>query len=90
MPFGQVNDSSETRFVQGTGLGLPLARAMAELHGGNLSMTSDLGKGTTVYVEIPGRRLINREDKETLSPLAEFGMKHSNKDNNSDVASKTE
>ncbi len=55
-PFGQV-DSSLARKYQGTGLGLPLTRQMAELHGGSLELASVPGKGTTVTVTFPAWRL---------------------------------
>ena len=51
-PFRQI-DSSYGRKYQGTGLGLPLARALAELHGGTLAIESEPGKGTSVTVAIP-------------------------------------
>lgn len=58
-PFGQVYDSAHfTQVQQGTGLGLPLARAMTELHGGHLTVDSDIGKGTTVYINFPARRVL--------------------------------
>jgi two-component system cell cycle sensor histidine kinase PleC len=51
-PFGQV-DSSIARKYGGTGLGLPLSKMFAELHGGVLGIESILGKGTTVTVSLP-------------------------------------
>ncbi len=57
MPFGQV-DSRLGRKYEGTGLGLPLAKAMAEAHGGTLKLESQLGVGTTVTVRLPAERLI--------------------------------
>ncbi|MCK5284026.1 MAG: PAS domain S-box protein [Alphaproteobacteria bacterium] len=60
-PFGQVSDHSEDSYHQGTGLGLPLAKAMVELHGGELSLESDLGKGTTVFIIFPEHRSISRD-----------------------------
>jgi signal transduction histidine kinase len=48
-PFGQV-DASHTRRYEGTGLGLPLAQRLAELHGGSLHVESEKGRGTTVTV----------------------------------------
>ena len=54
-PFGQVSRPADSR--GGTGLGLPLAKAMTELHGGSLSLDSEYGKGTTVTVEFPEERL---------------------------------
>jgi len=55
-PFGQV-ESAFSRKHHGTGLGLPLARSLTELHGGTLSLESDLGQGTTVTVTLPAVRV---------------------------------
>ena len=63
-PFGQINQSPEAKGIQGTGLGLPLAKAMVELHGGHLSLESDVGKGTKVLVELPLERLHKNQSKE--------------------------
>jgi signal transduction histidine kinase len=51
-PYGQIN-STVTRKSNGTGLGLPLAKRLAELHGGRLSLVSTKGVGTTVTVTLP-------------------------------------
>ena len=56
-PFGQV-ESTLSRSFEGTGLGLPLAKALAELHGGSLDLESSIGSGTTVTVQLPPRRLV--------------------------------
>jgi cell cycle sensor histidine kinase DivJ len=50
-PFEQVGDT--TRNIGGTGLGLSLVRAFAELHGGEMIIESRLGEGTTVTVRLP-------------------------------------
>jgi signal transduction histidine kinase len=50
--FEQV-DNALTRKGEGTGLGLALCRALAELHGGTLSLESTVGVGTIVTVWIP-------------------------------------
>jgi PAS domain S-box-containing protein len=55
--FGQV-DSSLSRKYEGTGLGLPLTRALIELHGGRLEIESALGEGTCVTAIFPGERII--------------------------------
>ena len=55
-PFAQV-DNGRQRNHEGTGLGLPISRALAELHGGTLQIESELGFGTTVTVRLPSERL---------------------------------
>jgi len=61
-PFGQVDEPSRNQ-GQGTGLGLPLAKAMVELHGGRLTLESEVGKGTSVYLDLPpGRNFVAGDD----------------------------
>jgi PAS domain S-box-containing protein len=55
-PFGQV-DSGLSRPREGTGLGLPLARRLTELHGGVLTIDSEKGRGTRVVVALPAARV---------------------------------
>ncbi|HVP84068.1 MAG TPA: ATP-binding protein [Rhizomicrobium sp.] len=55
-PFGQV-DSGLSRKFEGTGLGLPLAKSLVELHGGTLSVASERGQGTVVTVVLPAWRV---------------------------------
>jgi signal transduction histidine kinase len=56
-PFGQV-DSALSRKHEGTGLGLPLAKQLIELHGGSFSLESAVGVGTTVTLVMPPERAI--------------------------------
>ncbi|HLB79634.1 MAG TPA: HAMP domain-containing sensor histidine kinase, partial [Dongiaceae bacterium] len=57
-PFVQV-ESAMTRQHAGTGLGLPIAKALAEMHGGKLSIESTPGHGTIVSVRFgPSRVLV--------------------------------
>jgi signal transduction histidine kinase len=55
-PFEQVSDHL-TREHEGTGLGLPIARALMELHGGELVLSSQPGMGTTARLRLPGNRV---------------------------------
>lgn len=57
-PFGQISDTPENAQRQGTGLGLPIAKAMMELHDGELSLESDFGRGTTAFVAFPPYRTL--------------------------------
>lgn len=56
-PFGQV-DGSHSRWREGTGLGLPIANALIELHGGELRIRSQRNQGTEVAVLLPSPQLM--------------------------------
>ncbi len=58
MPFGQV-DGTRSRWREGTGLGLPIARALVELHGGRLEIRSVKSKGTEVAVRLPSKHQVS-------------------------------
>ena len=60
-PFGQI-DSAFTRRHAGTGLGLPLAKSLVELHGGSLMIRSAPGEGTDIAVTIPAGRVRSAEN----------------------------
>ncbi|MBT3170681.1 MAG: sensor histidine kinase, partial [Rhodospirillaceae bacterium] len=62
--FGQV-DGGLSRKFDGTGLGLPLARALAELHGGVLELESEIGVGTTVTIHFPKERIVSEPVRAT-------------------------
>ncbi len=51
-PFVQA-DNSLTRKYEGTGLGLALVKRLSELHGGSVSLESELGKGSRFTVSLP-------------------------------------
>lgn len=51
-PFGQVDNRLERRY-EGTGLGLPLTKALVDLHKGAIVIDSARGKGTRVTVTFP-------------------------------------
>ncbi len=68
-PFTQV-DSNLNRKYEGTGLGLPLTKALVELHGGRLELSSQLGEGTTAVVSLPPERRIICEEKKSVGRQA--------------------
>ncbi|WP_421781121.1 PAS domain-containing sensor histidine kinase [Kiloniella litopenaei] len=59
-PFEQC-ESSYTKTIEGTGLGLSLARSLMHLHGGELSIESELGHGTSVVLTFPVDRVVTKE-----------------------------
>ena len=60
-PFSQV-EAGANRQYQGTGLGLPLAKRLVELHGGTLSLESEVSRGTVVSILLPPDRILNGPD----------------------------
>jgi two-component system, cell cycle sensor histidine kinase PleC len=58
-PFGQV-DTALNRKYEGTGLGLPLVKLLADLHDARLAIDSKAGVGTTVTLQFPVDRTIPR------------------------------
>lgn len=51
-PFRQLETGLDRKF-EGTGLGLPIAKALCEAHGGFLELESTVGKGTEVNITLP-------------------------------------
>ena len=72
-PFVQI-DSSLNRHYEGTGLGLTLVKQLVELHGGSVSLTSQLGQGSCFTIRLPCRypfKAIGLENRLTpISPPA--------------------
>lgn len=60
-----ASDGSRT---DGVGLGLAIVRGIAELHGGTARIRSELGKGTTVVIELPSRAPIDTRGAEMPTP----------------------
>jgi signal transduction histidine kinase len=68
-PFVQIRSSAGASH-EGTGLGLALVRALAEIHDGTLRIESIVGQGTTVSVSIP---VANSSEVRTAERLARVG-----------------
>jgi|HubBroStandDraft_5_1064220.scaffolds.fasta_scaffold15616_2 signal transduction histidine kinase len=57
-PFGQI-DSRLARKHKGTGLGLPICKSLMELHGGDITIDSEPGLGTTMTARFPPERTLH-------------------------------
>ncbi len=66
--FVQIENQANRQSI-GTGLGLPLTRKLAELHGGTLTLSSRPGAGTTITIALPGDRLVRDADAAEPSPI---------------------
>jgi two-component system phosphate regulon sensor histidine kinase PhoR len=66
VPTGNVHD------VKGFGLGLSYVKTIVEVHGGNISAKSDLGKGTTFSVYIPYNHFKDLEEKKKAGVFAKI------------------
>jgi len=61
--FYQAN-KTVSRNAEGTGIGLSLIKSIIELHGGNISVESEVNKGSTFKVELPARIIEIQNDRE--------------------------
>ena len=59
-PFGQVDSSLERKY-EGAGLGLPITKALVELHDGSMDVQSEPDIGTTIVLRFPPSRLRSPE-----------------------------
>jgi len=74
--FGQIRTPYIRKTDRGTGLGLPIARSLAELHQGSLEIASRPGAGTSVTVLLPPERVLTGR---AASPvIASDGRDHCN------------
>jgi two-component system sensor histidine kinase ResE len=65
--YFQVGQQARTK---GAGLGLAIAREVIEAHGGDISVDSHTGRGTTFTIDIPIRRTSPRERGKAVEKTA--------------------
>jgi len=58
--FQSFSRGSNVDTIPGTGLGLAIAKTCVELHGGNITLSSEVGRGTKVTVTLPKVLSINQ------------------------------
>jgi signal transduction histidine kinase len=73
-PFGQA-ESTYARVHGGVGLGLPIVKSLTELHGGRLTLTSEVEKGTVARVHLPLERVVEAPtDAPSVQPRAALSI----------------
>ncbi len=62
LPFERIARSN-ARMVQGSGLGLPIVKQLAELHGGHFRLESEVGNGTRAIFVLPAERVMRAKPR---------------------------
>jgi signal transduction histidine kinase len=68
--FEEFKQAADGKRAEGTGLGLPLSRKLAELHGGRLWVESEVGCGSTFHFTLPIRQKSERPETHVNTSLA--------------------
>ncbi|MDP4142872.1 MAG: ATP-binding protein [Bacillota bacterium] len=85
--FEQI-DSSAARKYSGTGLGLSITKSLVELHGGSISVKSELGKGSVFVVSMPAYR--GHSDKNTIEEEVNTKLLHDFNESENALVEETE
>ncbi len=67
--FTQV-DGSLHRKTEGSGIGLSLVQSLVELHGGSISLTSEIGSGSEFIIELPNVLCVSEEESQLYVSVA--------------------
>ncbi len=59
-PFEQLDDSRARKY-EGTGLGLPLVKALSELHDATIEISGQIDRGTDIKIQFPPERVVGLE-----------------------------
>jgi signal transduction histidine kinase/CheY-like chemotaxis protein len=73
LPFQQVGDRQ--RSIDGTGLGLPISKRLAEMMGSRLEVRSTLGEGSVFWLDLELPKLLDWQEKGTTSDRSVIGFK---------------
>ena len=68
MEFGQIKNPLMVS-TEGTGLGLPLTRALVLRHDGRIHLESTLNEGTVATIEFPKKRFLDATEEDGSNPL---------------------
>jgi GAF domain-containing protein/sensor histidine kinase regulating citrate/malate metabolism len=69
--FERVEQHALSLAVAGTGLGLPIAKQVIEMHGGRIWFESVMNEGTTFYIELPLRQITSQSSNGQHSVITE-------------------